>query len=572
MQQPVSIEDRRGQTKIFAQKIPVDSRDISAFERSGSKSKALVQRIDGQLEGRLRRCFIAQPMTPRRCQCLRNKGGTRNEYSLYSETAAMVKCDTLIRNASVYHGSGAAAQLMDVALKNGHIFELGSSLQCHASSVIEADGLALSPGFIDVHTHDDTNVIRNPAMLEKLSQGVTTVIVGNCGISAAPVELHGALPDPMNLLGDASDFRYPTFAGYVAAIREARPAVNVAALTGHTSLRNNHMDRLDRSATKTELEAMRQQLSEALDGGALGLSSGLAYQSAIAATTDEVLELARPLSAKGALYVTHMRTETDAILDAMREAFEIGRLSSVPVIISHLKCAGIANWGRSGEVLQVLEDARKVQSVGCDCYPYAAGSSTLDLRQVDPRVEITITWSTPHPEVAGQSLARIATGWDVPQLEAAQRLQPAGAIYHSISEEDMRRILAHPATMIGSDGLPNDPRPHPRLWGTFPRVLGRYSREEKLIPLPQAVRKMTGMPAERFGLSKRGLIREGYCADLVLFDPEKIIDTATFADPIRTAKGIAGVWVNGVLSYTADGATCNRAGQFLPRATTAWVQ
>jgi N-acyl-D-amino-acid deacylase len=484
----------------------------------------------------------------------------------------MANCTTLIRNARVVDGSGAAAQVVDVALRDGHILEIGRSPTCHAPSEFEANGLVLAPGFIDVHTHDDTRVIRNPAMLEKISQGVTTVIVGNCGISAAPVELHGALPDPMNLLGTAEDFRYPTFAAYVAAVHLARPSVNVAALVGHTSLRNNHMDRLDRDASQSELAAMRMQLSEALDGGALGLSSGLAYQSAIAATTQEVLDLAQPLAAAGAVYVTHMRTETDEILDAMQEAFEIGRLSNVPVILSHLKCAGIANWGRSGEVLQALDDVRNAQCAGCDCYPYAAGSSTLDLRQVDPRVEITITWSTPHPDVSGQSLADIASGWGVSQLEAARRLQPAGAIYHSISEADMRRILAHPATMIGSDGLPNDPRPHPRLWGTFPRVLGRYSRDEKLISLPEAVHKMTGMPAQRFGLAKRGLIREGYYADLVLFDPESIIDTATFADPICAAKGIAGVWVNGVLSYTTEGATGDRAGEFLHRVKTVWVQ
>jgi N-acyl-D-amino-acid deacylase len=223
-------------------------------------------------------------------------------------------------------------------------------------------------------------------------------------------------------------------------------------------------------------------------------------------------------------------------------------------------------------VLQALDAARSLQPAGCDCYPYAAGSSTLDLRQVDPRVEITITWSTPPPEVSGQSLARIAEAWNVSQLDAAQRLRPAGAIYHSISEQDMRRILAHPATMIGSDGLPNDPRPHPRLWGTFPRVLGRYSREEELIPLPEAIHKMTGMPAQRFGLAQRGLIREGFAADLVLFNPDTIVDTATFNDPVRPSQGIEKVWVNGVLSYTAQGATGIRAGRFLPRASTQWVQ
>jgi N-acyl-D-amino-acid deacylase len=484
----------------------------------------------------------------------------------------MLICDTLIRNANVLDGSGDPPQLLDVALRDGLICEVGLNIGCKAATFIDANGLALAPGFIDVHTHDDTSVIRTPVMLPKLSQGITTVIVGNCGISAAPVSLRGDPPDPMILLGGPDAFCFPTFASYVAAIQEARPAVNVGALVGHTALRNNHMDHLDRVATDAEIEAMRAQLSESLEGGALGLSSGLAYRSANAASTQEVLALARLLASAGAVYVTHMRTETDGILDAMTEAFDLGRLANVPVILSHLKCAGIDNWGRSDEVLQVLDAARYRQPAGCDCYPYAAGSSTLDLRQVDPRIQITITWSTPHPEVAGISLAQIADAWDVSQLDAARRLQPAGAIYHSISEADMRRILAHPATMIGSDGLPNDPRPHPRLWGTFPRVLGRYCREERLISLPNAVHKMTGMPAQRFGLARRGLIREGFCADLVLFDPEKIIDTATFSDPVRPAEGIKGVWVNGALSYTGDGATGNRVGRFLPRGQTEWVQ
>ncbi len=484
----------------------------------------------------------------------------------------MTSYDILIRNAKVLDGSGAAPELADVAVRGDCVAEVGPRLACHASEIIDADGLALAPGFIDVHTHDDTAVLHAPAMLPKLSQGVTTVIVGNCGISASPVTLRGDLPDPMNLLGGAEDFRYPTFAAYLDALREAHPAVNVGALIGHTALRNNHMDRLDRTATKSEIAAMRVQLQEALSGGALGLSSGLAYLSANSASTDEMLALAEPLAAVGAVYATHMRTETEKILDAMSEAFEIGRMHRVPVIVSHLKCAGIANWGRSGEVLQALEAAQQTQAAGCDCYPYAAGSSTLDLKQVDERVKIMVTWSAPHPEVAGQTLAQIAGHWNLSHLDAARQLQPAGAIYHSISEDDMRRILAHPATMIGSDGLPNDPRPHPRLWGTFPRVLGRYSREEKLFSLPAAIHKMTGMPAQRFGLAGRGLIRKGCAADLVLFDPETILDRATFSDPMQPAAGIAAVWVNGVLSYTAKGATGNRGGRFLPRGKTEWVQ
>jgi N-acyl-D-amino-acid deacylase len=465
-------------------------------------------------------------------------------------------------------GSGGEPRVGDIAIESGHICAVGQIPDYTAQQVIDGSGHVLAPGFIDVHTHDDTNVIRTPDMLPKLSQGVTTVIVGNCGISAAPVQLTSDPPDPMNLLGPADVFRYPTFSSYVAAIQAARPSVNVAALVGHTALRNNHMDRLDRAATAAEIERMSEQLSEALDGGALGLSSGLAYLSANAAPTEEVLSLAELLAAAGAIYTTHMRTETEGILEAMSEAFRIGRQATVPVVISHLKCAGIANWGRSGEVLHALDTARASQPVGCDCYPYAAGSSTLDLRQVDECVEIMITWCIPHPEMAGRTLAQIAESWKVEQIEAARRLQPAGAIYHSISEEDMRRILAHPATMIGSDGLPNDPMPHPRLWGTFPRVLGRYSRELKLFSMQTAIHKMTGMPAARFGLADRGLIKEGYCADLVLFNPETVRDTATFTNPISPAEGITAVWVNGVLSYRDGTPTGQRGGRFLPRQST----
>lgn len=483
-----------------------------------------------------------------------------------------MNCDTLIRGANVLDGLGSAPEALDVAIDGGRIIAIDAHLRFSSREVVRAEGLTLAPGFIDVHTHDDTSVIDTPAMLPKISQGVTTVIVGNCGISAAPVRLHRSPPDPMNLLGTGARFRYPAFSDYLSALESARPSVNVGVLVGHTSLRTNHLDRLDRPATRSEIDAMRAELAGALEAGALGLSTGLAYASAKAASTEEVVSLAQPLVGAKAVYATHMRTETDAILEAMDEAFRIGRYVQSPVIISHLKCAGISNWGRSREVLDALESARTTQQVGCDCYPYAAGSSTLDLQQVDPRVRIEITWSTPYPQAAGRTLAGIAAEWNLSELDAARRLQPAGAIYHSIDEQDMRRILAHPATMIGSDGLPWDQHPHPRLWGTFPRVLGRYCREEKLFSLTEAIRKMTSLPAQRFGLAERGRIEQGYWADLVLFNAQTIRDRATFEEPVRAAEGINAVWVNGWLSYTAQELTEHRAGRFLPRASTGWMQ
>ncbi|WP_206997360.1 N-acyl-D-amino-acid deacylase family protein [Trinickia mobilis] len=473
--------------------------------------------------------------------------------------------DTLIVDVQLYDGTGAPPVERDVALRNGKIAAIGNLSNWLAEEVVEANGHALAPGFIDVHTHDDTHVIRAPQMLPKLSQGVTTVIVGNCGISASPVTLKGDPPDPMNLLGERDAFRYPTFAAYVDAVNAAQPAVNVAALIGHTALRSNQMDRLDRAASAGEIQAMCAQLEEALAHGALGLSSGLAYGSAFAAPAEEVMALAEPLAAAGALYTTHMRTEFDAILDAMDEAYRVGRHARVPVVISHLKCAGPSNWGRSTEVLASLEDARRMQPVGCDCYPYNRSSSTLDLKQVTGEIDITITWSKPHPEMAGKLVKDIATEWGVPQQEAAARLQPAGAVYHNMSEEDVRRILSHPATMVGSDGLPNDPLPHPRLWGAFPRVLGHYVRDAKLIPLEEAVRKMTGLSARRFGLAQRGEIHIGHHADLVLFDPARVRDAATFDNPQQPADGIEAVWVNGALSYRDGQATGERAGHFVAR-------
>ncbi|WP_459617354.1 N-acyl-D-amino-acid deacylase family protein [Bordetella sp. 2513F-2] len=473
--------------------------------------------------------------------------------------------DTLIRDALVFDGTGTPGVRADVALADGAIAAVGALAGAQAGTVVDARGRALAPGFIDVHTHDDTNVVRAPQMLPKLSQGVTTVVVGNCGISAAPVRLKGEPPDPMNLLGGAGDFVYPSFADYARAVDAARPAVNVAALVGHTALRSNHMDRLDRPATAAEIEAMRTELRDALSHGALGLSTGLAYASANAAPTAEVQALAEELDAHGALYTTHLRSEFAEILEAMQEAFDIGRHAGVPVVVSHLKCAGAGNWGRSGEVLGLLDTAGRMQPVGCDCYPYSASSSTLDLKQVTGEFDIDITWSVPHPGMSGRKLADIAAEWGVPLREAARRLQPAGAVYHGMHEDDVRRMLAHRLTMIGSDGLPNDPLPHPRLWGAFPRVLGHYSRDLGLFPLHQAVHKMTGLSARRFGLAGRGEIRAGCHADLVLFDPATVSDRATFQDPVQVSGGIDAVWVNGVLSYTDAAPTGQRAGRWLPR-------
>lgn len=474
--------------------------------------------------------------------------------------------DLIIRDALVIDGSDQPGFRADVAIREGRIQRIGSLDGVSAVEEINAAGRVLAPGFIDVHTHDDTVVIRKPQMLPKISQGVTTVIVGNCGISASPVSLAGDPPDPMNLLGTSAAFVYPRFSDYRNAVDKARPAVNVAALIGHTALRSNHMDNLLRTASPDEISAMREQLRDSLESGALGLSTGLAYASAFSAETTEVKQLAEELTAFGAVYTTHLRSEFEPVLEAMDEAFDIGRHAKSPVVISHMKCAGAGNWGRSPQLLASLEKAAKDHPVGCDCYPYAASSSTLDLKQVTDAFRITITWSTPHPDQSGHDLKDIAADWQLSLLDTARKLQPAGAVYYGMDEQDVQRIMSHPLSMIGSDGLPEDPFPHPRLWGAFPRVLGHFSRDLGLFPLHTAVHKMTGLSAARFGLQERGLIREGYWADLVLFNPDTVLDVADFKNPQQAAEGIDGVWVNGQLSYADGKAQGERQGKFLPRS------
>ena len=471
--------------------------------------------------------------------------------------------DIVFKNGTVIDGSGNNSFSADVAVKDDVIVAVGELDETLAEKVIDITGKAISPGFIDVHTHDDNAVLKSPECLPKISQGVTSVIVGNCGLSAAPVRLKSDPPDPLNLLGDQSDFIYPYFHTYVNHVNEIRPAVNVGALVGHTSLRVNHMDDLFRQSVNSELEAMCEELDKCLEQGAIGMSTGLAYGTARESTTEEVIALAKIVKQHDGIYVTHLRNEFDKVIDAIDECCAIGKTSDIPVVISHLKCAGPDNWGRSQEIIDFIENSTYSDRVHMDCYPYAAGSSTLDLGQVDERVKILITWSEKHPEMAKKYLSEIAEEWGTTQLEAAKKLQPAGAVYFSINEEDMKKIISHPKTMIGSDGLPHDPHPHPRLWGTFPRVIGKLSRDQKLFKLSEAVHKMTGLSAKNFRLYKRGLVREGFHADLVIFDPETIEDSSTFNKPATLSAGIQSVYVNGVKTFADSQLTGHRSGRYI---------
>jgi N-acyl-D-amino-acid deacylase len=480
----------------------------------------------------------------------------------------------LLQNGLVVDGTGAPAQPGDVLLVGDRIAAIGCGLRDRLPSGLaladvemrDCTGLAVAPGFIDVHTHDDAIVLDAPGMFPKLSQGITTVVTGNCGLSVVPLvvdEPEGAL----TLLG--SSFRYASMDAYAQAVGHARPAVNVAPLVGHTTLRYACMGDLTRPASQGELAAMCARLEECMAQGAIGLSSGLFYAEAMPAPAGEVTQLARVVARHGGVYATHMRTEMADILEAMHEASDCAFEAGVPLVISHHKCAGPANWGRTAETLPLIEALAKRQAIAMDVYPYAAGSTVLREDLVDEIIDVMVSWSAPYPEMTGRMLASIAAEWGVTQKEACIRLKPGGACYFQMHEDDVRRVIAHPFSMIGSDGLPHDRHPHPRLWGAFPRVLARYWREQQLLTLEGAVHKMTGLSARNFRLHERGQIREGWFADVVVFDPRRVRDVATYENPLAQSEGIMLVFVNGERGIDAGAATGQHAGRLLRRRAAA---
>jgi N-acyl-D-amino-acid deacylase len=454
--------------------------------------------------------------------------------------------------------------MADVAIQGDRIVAVGALAGWQATQTVDAGGKALAPGFIDTHTHDDRLLLADPSVVAKASQGVTTVVAGNCGISLAPL-VHRQPPPPLDLIDGGNSYQFATFADYLAALDSAPAAINAVFLVGHSTLRVGAMDRLDRPATADEIAVMRGRLEEGLAAGAVGLSTGLYYPPAIAAPTDEIVALAAPLRDAGGLYCTHMRDESDHVLDSLDETFEIGARVGVPVVISHHKVVGARNAGRSVETLARIEQARASQPVGLDVYPYPASSTILRLDMLPVARRIRITWSKPEPRFAGWYLDEIAAELGLELAAAAERLLPAGAIYFSMDEEDVQRILAYPHTMVGSDGLPHDRHPHPRLWGTFARVLGYYARDLGLFSLEEAVRRMTSLPAERFSLRDRGVLREGAYADLVLFDPDTVAERATFDEPMQPAAGIELVLVNGQPVWQNGQSTGSRPGRALRR-------
>ena len=492
----------------------------------------------------------------------------------------MSRASLSIRNARILDGGGGPAFEGDVEVRDGRIERIdaasGSAPESHAP-VLDAQGSVLAPGFVDTHTHDDGALLRYPGMEFKLAQGCTSVVIGNCGFSAAP---HA--PRAPGAPGNAGLFSgleadWTDLAGYFRAVDRVRPATNTMALVGHNTIRALVMGDEKRAPTAGELERMRALVEQSLEQGACGFSTGLIYRPGRYSTTEEVVELARPLGEHQALYATHMRNEGDGLLDAVEETLHIGREAGCPVHISHHKAAGARNWGRVRDSLERVDRANRTGAdVTLDVYPYTAGSGPLiEYVQLDRIPQefaqvVRIASCPAFPEFEGRMVPDIARDQGLDPAEMIRKIvtAPQGertiCIQFILDEADVETNLRHPRMMVGSDGIPDlTGVPHPRLFGTMPRVLGVYVRERGILSLEEAVRRMTSLSCERFGLEDRGRIAEGYWADLVLFDPETVIDTATYDDPQREPEGISHVIVNGEIAYEHGRHTGAGAGRLL---------
>jgi len=492
--------------------------------------------------------------------------------------------DLLIRGAAVYDGSGGLPHVSDVGVTGGKIAAVGDLSVEGAGVEVAGSGLALAPGFIDVHSHDDFAVFLMPEMDFKVAQGVTTDVVGNCGLGAAPF---GSAQTYLSFFG--ADRRreslpaWDSYGEYLDAVDANPPSVNVAALVGHGTVRLEVMGIQRRPPSDAELAGMLDALAEGLDAGCVGYSTGLIYEPGRYSSTDELVTLAREMAQFGGVYASHMRNEGTGLLEAVNETIRIGEAAGVPVQISHHKASSPSAWGLVNDSLALIDAACAAGlDVSADQYPYTAGSTSLFavLQNLDEGTAGfgTVDWdqhllaSAPgHPDWEGHTLPELAAEFGTEPLDAARRIvdtegEGAVVIIESMSEDDIRTVMAHPSTMIGSDGIPTvGGKPHPRLYGTFARVLGHYTRDVGVMPLQEAVHRMTGLPAAKFGLAGRGIIQPGAWADLVLFDPATINDIATYETPRQHPTGIVAVWVNGN-AVVRDGAhTGARPGRALRR-------
>jgi N-acyl-D-amino-acid deacylase len=487
--------------------------------------------------------------------------------------------DLIFRQVSILDGSGSPAWVGDVSVCEGRINEVGPVSQGLAPGgrEVAAEGAVLCPGLIDTHAHDDGAFFRHPGMEFKLSQGVTTVVSGNCGFSAIPAD---PAKDSVAASGGilaGLEGEFTDLDGYFAAALARKPAINNMMLVGHNTVRSLVMGESKQAPNDAQMREMQDHVTRALEQGACGFSSGLIYRPGRYSDTDEVTELAKMAAPFDALYTTHMRNEGDRLLEAVEESLQIARDSGVHLHISHHKAAGKGNWGKVNQSLQLVDEAlRQGQPVTLDVYPYTAGSGrmieyfNLDRVSEDLAEVVRIASCKAFRQYEGRMLVDIAAEENISLTDLVIKIltAPFGdrtlCIHFIIDEADVETNLAHADMMVGSDGIPDlRGKPHPRLFGTFPKVLGYYVRERGVLSLAEAVRRMTSLSAKTFGLNQRGEIKPGYWADLMLFRPQDIADQATYDEPKTEATGIDMVVVNGQIALEAGQHSGVGSGQML---------
>ncbi|MCF7891063.1 D-aminoacylase [Candidatus Bipolaricaulota bacterium] len=527
--------------------------------------------------------------------------------------------DIVLENARIVDGTGNPWFFGDIGIKEGTVKQLGD-IETGGSRTLDIDGLVACPGFIDMHSHSDMNILTNPRAKNKIMQGITTEVTGNCGISPAPVneDKVDQLKSYMSHLSKGLDWSWRTLEDYFSRVAANGLLLNIALLVGEGTLRIAVMGFDERKPTGEELDEMRSLLEREMEQGAFGLSTGLIYPPGLFTETDELIDVARVLQEYDGLYSTHVRGESSTLIGAVEEAIKIGKEVDVKVEISHHKACGKSNWGKVKETLKLIDKARTdgVDVTG-DQYPYTASSTTLGAclppwaheggteklinRLADPKernrmrkdIEERTDWDNPirengwenilvasvgsgeNKDLEGMNLQEISKMRDRDPFDLLfdllrQAKVNVSAVLFEMNEEDVRRVMKHPTTMFGSDGSslsPSSPegKPHPRNYGTYPRILGKYVRENEIITLEKAIRKMTSFPAQKLGIKDRGLLREGYRADVVVFDPDQIMDKATYEDPHRFPEGINYVFVNGKLVVEDGDYTGKTPGKVLKK-------
>ncbi len=514
--------------------------------------------------------------------------------------------DLKIIHGRIFDGASKTESQFDIGIVGDTIVTLDDLSAASATTTIDATGCIVCPGFIDAHSHSDTYVLLEPSAASKIYQGITTEICGNCGASAAP--LNGTYKMPSDWLDKNYAKPWSTVAEYRERFAEAQPAINIALLVGHNTLHAGICGYEPRAATPAEMKTMLQTLEQALDEGAIGLSTGLAYPPGSAVPREEIIELAKTVARHGGLYTTHMRSESNDLLDSIDEAIDIAERSGTRLQISHLKASGESNWNKIDPAFEKIHSAMGRIALGSDRYPYTAGCTDLDIvlpqwatyggrdailaRLRDPEIGARIRrelinkpndhWdnvmvgSTQFEAFKGKYLTEVAEKLGLHCVDALLHLIDAddlktGGIFFSMSEENMWRVLAEPYVSLGSDGSMRAPwgplshdHPHPRAYGSHTKFL-RAALDGRTVPLAEAIYKMTALPAEQFGLQKRGQLKEGYAADIAIFDPNTLQENTTYADPHQLSDGIRHLIINGRQTLKNGKHTSQHGGRFLAR-------